>query len=741
MSTADLPAGPAPVSGAFAMEPGGLLDVLGVAAVVLDARGRIVLWSPQAETVFGYTAAEALGRPAVRLLVEEAHRDEVLGLFARVMGGEGPWAGVFPVRHADGRTIPVEFRNTRLEDDQGQPYALGLATDRATVRRVEQDLALSSRLVAHSPIGLAVLDLDLRFVLVNPALERIAGVPAAGYLGRVFGQAVPSPDAASVEAALREVLETGVSVLSRRVRGPAGSDGEEPVWSLSLYRLETTGRRVVGVAAAVVDVTEQHRAERTAARAKRRLAVIADASERVGTTLDLDLTAHELAALVVREFADIAAVDVLEDVLTGPHPGGTGASGPAMFRALAVEAAYPTPAREAADAVGDPAQYGAERLVTQCARTGRPVLVAQVTDADLPRIARDADAAELLREAGVHSYLAVPLRARGVVLGVLDLKRARNAVPFDRDDVLLAGELAARAAVAIDNARWYRHQQRTALALQRHLLPQGPTRLNGLDAAYRYQPASAAVEVGGDWFDAIPLSGGKTALVVGDVMGSGINAAATMGQLRTAARTLAGLGLAPSVVLTELDRTVAGLEEMATCVYAVYDPASGSCRIANAGHPPPVYVPAEGPSRLLELPTGAPLGVGGVPFETKEVPFAAGDALVLYTDGLVETRDEDIDVRLAALTRLLDGPVRSLEETCDRLLGALRGPDAPDDVALLIARARDRAAGGGPGAEGDPDGDVQVDVGVNKSADVNVDKSTAMDVDTDPHRDGRETPP
>ncbi|MER7520334.1 SpoIIE family protein phosphatase [Streptomyces sp. NPDC126499] len=697
MSAAALPpAGPDPANGELAVEPGGLLDVLGVAAVVLDATGRIVLWSPQAETIFGYPADEALGRPAARLLVEERHRDRVLALFERVMSGGGAWAGVFPVRHKDGRTIPVEFRNTRLLDAHGHRYALGLATDGATVRRVEQDLALSSRLVAHSPIGLAVLDLDLRFVLVNPALERIDGRSAADHLGRTFRQAVPTPDAEVVESALREVLETGAPVLSRSVRGPLRPGGRQQVWSMSLYRLETTAQRVVGVAASVVDITDQHHAARAAARARRRLAVIADASERVGTTLDLDLTAHELADLVVPEFADIAAVDVLEDILAGPHPGGTRASGPAVFRALAVKAAYPTPAQEAADPVGEPARYGAERLVTQCARTGRPVLVERVTDDDLSRIARAESAAGLLRQAGVHSYLAVPLRARGVVLGVLDLKRARNSLPFDQDDVLLAGELAARAAVAIDNARWYRHQSQAALALQRHLLPHGPARLNGLDAAYRYQPASAAVEVGGDWFDAIPLPGGETALVVGDVMGSGINAAATMGQVRTAARTLAALGLPPAVVLTHLDRTVAGLDEaMATCVYAVYDPRRRICRIAVAGHPPPVHVPAGRAPRLLDLPTGAPLGVGGVPFETEEIPFDAGDELVLYTDGLVETRDQDIDVRLAALTDLLAlSSSLPLEQTCDLLLGALRGPDDHDDVALLIARAHALAEAG-----------------------------------------------
>ncbi|MFF9839552.1 SpoIIE family protein phosphatase [Streptomyces sp. NPDC013740] len=689
MSAADLPAGPDPADGDLAMEPGGVLDMLAVAAVVLDARGRIVLWSPQAEAVFGYPAVEALGRPAVTLLAEESDRERMEARFARMMSDGGPWAGVYPVRHKDGHTIPVEFRNYRLQDDQGHLYALGLASDKDTVRRVEQDLSLSSLLVAHSPLGLAVLDHDLRFVLVNPALERITGRSAAEHLGRTFRQAVASPDAAALESAVEEVLASGVPALARNARGPLGSDGGQRMWSVSLFRLQTPEGRIIGVAAAIRDVTDQHQAARTADRARHRLAVVADASERVGTTLDLDLTAHELADLVVPEFADIAAVDVLEDILAGSHPGAHRGAGPAVFRALAVKAAYPTPAQEAADPVGRPARYGAERLVTQCARTGRAVLVRHVTDADLPRIARSEDAAALLRQAGIHSYLAVPLRARGVVLGVLDLKRARNSLPFDEDDVLLAGELAARAAVAIDNARWYRHQSQAALALQRHLLPHGPPRLNGLDVAYRYQPASEAVEVGGDWFDAIPLPDGNTALVVGDVMGSGINAAATMGQLRTAARTLAGLGLAPAVVLEHLDHTAADLDDaMATCVCAVYDPYSGSCRVANAGHPPPVHVPAGRAPRLLDLSPGAPLGVGGVPFETLEFPFGTGDDLVLYTDGLVETRDQDIDVRLAALTDLLDRPALSLEETCDLLLGTLRGAGDHDDVALLIARAR-----------------------------------------------------
>jgi serine phosphatase RsbU (regulator of sigma subunit) len=273
------------------------------------------------------------------------------------------------------------------------------------------------------------------------------------------------------------------------------------------------------------------------------------------------------------------------------------------------------------------------------------------------------------------------------VLGVLDLKRARNQQPFDEDDLVLAQELAARAAVCIDNARWYQKQRTAALALQRHLLPRAPRRPRGLEIAYRYQPADAG-EVGGDWFDVIPLDGDKTALVVGDVMGSGITAAATMGQLRAAARTLAGLDLEPARVLEMLNRAANDLEEtIATCVYGVYDPHRGSCCIARAGHLPPVLARGRRGPQLLRLPTGAPLGVGGVAFEAVEFPFLPGDQLVLYTDGLVETRDQDIDLRLDILVALLGRVQRPLEQTCDLLLRELRKGEHRDDVAVLIARA------------------------------------------------------
>ncbi|MGW5197654.1 SpoIIE family protein phosphatase [Streptomyces spiralis] len=677
--------------------PSGLLDVLGVASVVLDAQGRIVLWSPQAEELFGYSAQEALGQLAGRLMVHEEHLDLVIKLFADVLRTGQGWAGAFPIRHRDGSTRLVEFRNMRLLDDRGDVYALGLAADQTTVRRLERDVALSARIVSQSPIGLAVLDTRLRYVSVNPALERMDGVPAEAHIGRTIAEVLPQVDTDTLQTAALRVLESGQPLVDVFAVGRTPADPEEDhAWSVSLYRLEDAVGTVLGVALSSVDITEQYRAGIEAEAARRRLALIADASARIGTTLDLDRTARELADVAVPELADVAAVDLLEAVVGGRRSS-LGPTEPAVIRALAVRADHAVDALEAADPPGQIARYGPERLVTQCVRTGRPVLVRRVKDEDLAGIARSPEAAVLLGRAGVHSYLAVPLIARGEVLGALDLKRIRNPEPFSEDDVLLARELAARAAVQIDNARWYQNARDTALTLQRSLLPRHPSVTGGLEVASRYQPAGATIEVGGDWFDVIPLEGDKTALVVGDVMGSGISAAATMGRLRTATKALASLDLDPARLLEHLDRITDGLDQsIATCLYAVHDPHLRQCRIANAGHLPPARVRPGRPPELLDLPTGVPLGVGGVAFSTTTVDLEPGDQLVLYTDGLVETRRQALDERLESLLTLLGDPGRPLEDLCDMLLRTLHQPDNHDDVALLVARAQTLAPLGDP---------------------------------------------
>ncbi|MFD5573857.1 SpoIIE family protein phosphatase [Streptomyces cadmiisoli] len=680
--------------------PSGLMDLLGVAAVLVEADGRIDMWSPQAEELFGYARAEAVGQYAAPLLVHPEHRDMAVRLFAEVMETGRAWAGAFPVRHKDGSTRMVEFRNMRLTDSLGDHYALGLATDRSTLRHVERNVALSTRLVAQAPIGLSVLDTHLRYLAVNPALAGMHGVPEADHLGRSYREVLPGDAFSSVEASMRQVLASGIPLVDQQVVGRTAADPEQDrAWAVSLYRLEDHRGHVLGIANVVVDVTDRYLAAKKADRAQQRLRLVANGSARIGTTLEVGRTAQELADALVPDLADMVAVDLLDSVLKrGRSDLG---EGPALFRALAVKTAYPTDAAEAIVPPGRLTTYHADHPAAHCIRTRSPLLLTHLEGSDLNRIAADAEAARLLARAGVHSDMAVPLIARGEIIGVMGLARARNPLPFDEDDLALACELASSAALSIDNAVLHQHIRSAAETLQRSLLPQLSPMHPGLEVAARYRPAQAFSEVGGDWYDVIPLDGDRTALTVGDVMGSGIPAATTMGRLRTATSTLADLDLDPACVLTHLDKITHGLDPyLATCVFAVYDPHECRLDVASAGHLPPVLVRAGRPPELLDLPIATPLGVGGVPFEATSLELNPGDQLVLYTDGLVETRHEPIDKRLDDLLGLLSSPQPSAEELCDRLLQELRHPAGHDDVALLIACAQplDRARGCGTGA-------------------------------------------
>ncbi|MEU7022712.1 SpoIIE family protein phosphatase [Streptomyces sp. NPDC046203] len=308
----------------------------------------------------------------------------------------------------------------------------------------------------------------------------------------------------------------------------------------------------------------------------------------------------------------------------------------------------------------------------------------------------------------VQSTLVVPMVAHDTTVGLAQFSRAMGSEPFGERDRALAVELAARAAVCIDNARLYRREHERALILQRSLLPPGDPEAAGLDIACRYLPGTVGSEVGGDWFDVIELPGHRTALVIGDVMGRGLRAAVAMGELRTAVRTLAQLDLEPAEVLSHLDEIARGLGApggaqqsarghksrgpelsevyLATCVYAVYDPVTRRCTFANAGHLPPALVEPGRAARLLDVPPGMPLGVGGEPFEEVTVELPEGALLALYTDGLVESRDHPLDEGLKAFRTALTGPDRPLEDVCDHVLTTLDTGHGEDDIALLMAR-------------------------------------------------------
>ncbi|WP_410088345.1 SpoIIE family protein phosphatase [Streptomyces sp. t39] len=421
-----------------------------------------------------------------------------------------------------------------------------------------------------------------------------------------------------------------------------------------------------------------------------RLAWLNSASTRIGTTLDLERTAQELAEFTVPRFADAAAVDILEDVLRGEEGSRWTGSGIPASRAVAVCAVdslsslEPTPVGVT---IRRPETAHETLLHRYCLRQGKPVLVSRMEDADFERVAPTPSAADKMRVTGVHSYLAVPLIARGVLLGTADFVRGAGSRPFSTTDLALAEQLASRAAVFIDNARLYGREREHVITLQRSLLPRATPLTPGLDVHAEYAPAVAARGVGGDWYDVMALPGGRTALMVGDVMGHGLPAAATMGRLRAVGRTLMTLDTAPERILARLDLATRDLEDeqVATCLCAVYDPADKSFTFASAGHLPPLLLDGRGGAAFLEVPIGAPLGAGVIPYDPLRVTAAEGSHLALYTDGLVKNRADDVDVQLDRLRAkaMALGPGR-LEE--GELLAEAPNAFRIDEAVLLVAR-------------------------------------------------------
>ncbi|WP_405866661.1 SpoIIE family protein phosphatase [Streptomyces sp. NBC_00005] len=421
--------------------------------------------------------------------------------------------------------------------------------------------------------------------------------------------------------------------------------------------------------------------------ARRRLELLSEASTCIGTTLDVRRTAEELAETAVPRLADFVTIDLPEPVLRGEESADPRSD---LRRTVVHGIRDDCPFHP----VGKQVDYGPTTPQLRCLTSGEAVLEPDMRAA-AGWLAQDPEHTEQL-PSRVHSLIAVPLVARGVVLGVAAFYRSQNPAPFGDDDRSLAQELATRAALSIDNARRYTRERTMVLALQRSLLPHGLPDEDAVEVAHRYLPAES--DVGGDWYDVIPLSGTRIGLFVGDVVGHGMLSAATMGQLRTAARSFAELDFPPDEVLTHLDNLVGRLDREdpasdgagtigATCLYAIYDPTSQQCTMARAGHPPPALVHPDGNVSFPDLPAGPPLGLGGLPFETAEIHLPEDSQLVLYTDGLIEDRHRDVDVVLDQLRgALAHHPERSPENTCQAILDTVAPAHPCDDIALLVAR-------------------------------------------------------
>ncbi|GHB65933.1 hypothetical protein GCM10010377_65920 [Streptomyces viridiviolaceus] len=667
------------------MSPVNPFDDAATARVVIDDAGTLREWGEGARRLLGHSAAEVVGRPAAELLAEGGEN-------TLPRAGDHRWSGTLTLRHRDGHTVSVWVLARRRDPEDGGPGRWLLVAP--LYRGPEQlDDPLVRAAMAQSPCPTMVFDDRLRLRAVNDAMEQLIGLPAERIRGlRATDISHRAPNA-ELEERMTRVLATGQGYdMHTHLKAPGESRAH--AWLARLAPLTGPDGQVRGVCVSAHDVTEQHLA-------RERLQLVNEASVRIGTTLDVTRTAQELADVCVPALADFVSVDLLDPKDHGDEPTAT-PTPPVALRRTAHQSVSPG----CPEAVAEPGQldvYPAASPQATSLVTGQAI-VATVPSGDLEQwLEWDPVRLQRIKDHDIHSTMSVPLQARGTTLGVAVFTRFRRPDPFTHDDVLLAEDVAARAAVCIDNARRYSRERETTLTLQRSLRPRSLRPAAAVEAASRYLP-SARSGVGGDWFDVIPLSGMRVAMVVGDVGGHGIQASATMGRLRTAVRTLADIDLPPEELLTHLDDLVVRLSEEsgadgtgevgATCLYAVYDPVSRRCTLARAGHPSPVLAPPGGPPRRIELPSGPPLGVGGLPFESAELELREGTVLAFYTDGLVENRQRDADAGQELLCGTLTDSSGSLETACDRVLHAMLPVGGPaGDVALLLARTRGLPAG------------------------------------------------
>ncbi|MFJ3812464.1 SpoIIE family protein phosphatase [Streptomyces sp. NPDC090073] len=661
-----------------------------LAVVVVDRDGLVSHWSSGARRLFGVGREEAVGRSAADLLpVSGALADDLHGEPMPDAYEEYDALGPDLESSLGGRTSYATAGRARLV-----PYEQPADGERLDV------LWWAYPLVGPGSFRLLVLAADATRLReergyddetaerISPGFARHTELPAFDELERRLPEILPNMGPGLSGRIVSQVLELGYPVLefSQYDRVPV-----TPYWGVprraGRARVEAVAPRE-RAAAALVPAGAELDLEYAAVR--ERLEFLNEVSSGIGTSLDLGETIREVTSAAVPRFADFAGTHLRAAVLAGEgFPDGPPDASTVMFRVWVEHNDEPGRWDDTVP-VGEAFAFPEHTPFYKCMVTGEPVVVPRVTEELSERIAGEFEKRDLRPLIGGRSLLIVPLKARNVVLGFMVLMRRPDRPAFDDMDRTTGAELAARAGLVLDNARMYTYQENVADTLQDSMLPQVNPRMAGCDVATRYLPGTRLGRIGGDWFDTIKLPGSRTALVVGDVMGHGLNSAAMMGQLRTAVQTMATMETPPAQLLRNLDDLARRLGEnyLATCLYAVYDPIRGELTLANAGHIPPVLVRAEdGSSELLDLPTGAPIGVGGVPFEAVRIRVAPGDRLVLCTDGLVEVRGSDIGEGLAALCESAAHPAASMDDACDTIIRALntRG-GRKDDVALLLAR-------------------------------------------------------
>ena len=428
------------------------------------------------------------------------------------------------------------------------------------------------------------------------------------------------------------------------------------------------------------------RETRTVQMLSKNFALLAKVSESLSASLDTRQIADKLVTLVTEDLSDWACVHLVNEVremelcALRHQDSATRAALTEIIGAFHV-------------APSD--RQGPGKVL----RTGKPEIIPLITNEILVAIAQTSEHLETLQRIPLHSALVMPLAARGHVLGTLTLVRQRDE-NFGHTEVGLSEEIARRAGMALDNASLYERERLAAITLQRSLLPRALPTLPGAVCAARYVPGATGTEVGGDWYDVIPLSADTAVYVVGDVMGKGIAAAAIMGQLRSAVRAYSLDEHSPAEIIQRVDRMVNTLDDppITTCIVARYNGVTRELQIATAGHLPPVLVHQSGTAEVISLAPGLPLGVGGAKFSETAMTLDVGSSLLMFTDGLVENPEQAVDEGLARLTEAATNAVRegsSVEQIADAVLKRMRRDDEQDDddTALLILSITE------PGAE------------------------------------------
>ncbi|WP_374116115.1 PAS domain-containing protein, partial [Streptomyces sp. CoH27] len=448
------------------MGPGDPFDASTDAAAVISAHGMVIGWTRGATALLGYPEQEVVGGSARRLLAMPEDPARLAGIVGRCRAGSG-WSGRITVSHRDGRALDVELRvSASFRVGDGECF---LVSAREQHRRWTMGQSVLDGFLTRSPVGMAVVDRELRYVWLNDTLEHIGGVPREQRLGRRLSELLPGLQAEALEGLMRKVFATGLPVTDYEYEGWSWADPHRRhAYSTSFFPLVDGDDTITGVCYMVQDVTERWHARQL-------LTLVNEAGTAIGRTLDVGATAQELADFAVPRFADFVVVDLLEPVLsTEGHGAWLPDAGPAPARPLMCRAAMRSVregAPEAVAQVGDavdfvPPPHDANLLIE-----GEPLLIPVLDPSDALWATQEPLRTAKIREYGVHSLIAVPMRARNTVLGLTTFARSLNPVSFGPDDVLVARELVARAAVCLDNARRYTREHTAAVTLQRSLLP------------------------------------------------------------------------------------------------------------------------------------------------------------------------------------------------------------------------------------------------------------------------------